>query len=27
MRGNSCVDDAVESWLIEGTAPKPDLKC
>ena len=27
QRGNSCVDDAVEGWLIKGTAPKPDLKC
>jgi pimeloyl-ACP methyl ester carboxylesterase len=27
QRGNSCVDEAVEAWLIKGTAPKPDLKC
>lgn len=27
QRGNECVDDAVESWLIDGTAPKPDLRC
>jgi pimeloyl-ACP methyl ester carboxylesterase len=27
QRGNSCVDDAVEAWLIKGTVPKPDLKC
>jgi len=27
QRGNSCVDDAVERWLIKGTAPKPDLHC
>ena len=27
QRGNSCVDDAVEQWLIEGDAPKPDLHC
>jgi pimeloyl-ACP methyl ester carboxylesterase len=27
MRGNSCVDEAVESWLIEGAVPEPDLKC
>jgi pimeloyl-ACP methyl ester carboxylesterase len=25
--GNSCVDDAVEGWLLEGTPPKPDLMC
>jgi pimeloyl-ACP methyl ester carboxylesterase len=27
QRGNSCVDSAVEKWLISGVAPKPDLKC
>jgi pimeloyl-ACP methyl ester carboxylesterase len=27
QRGNDCVDTAVERWLIDGTAPKPDLKC
>jgi pimeloyl-ACP methyl ester carboxylesterase len=27
QRGNSCVDSAVEKWLIDGVAPKPDLKC
>lgn len=27
QRGNSCVDDAVEGWLINGTVPKPDLHC
>lgn len=27
QRGNSCVDDAVEQWLIDGTVPKPDLHC
>ncbi|MGY2877176.1 pimeloyl-ACP methyl ester carboxylesterase [Marmoricola sp. URHA0025 HA25] len=26
-RGNSCVDDAVESWLVKGKVPEPDLKC
>jgi pimeloyl-ACP methyl ester carboxylesterase len=25
--GNSCVDDAVEGWLLEGTPPTPDLMC
>lgn len=25
--GNACVDDAVEAYLIEGTAPKADLSC
>jgi len=24
---NSCVDDAVEGWLVAGTKPKPDLHC
>jgi pimeloyl-ACP methyl ester carboxylesterase len=27
QRGNSCVDDAVEGWLIDGTVPKRDLRC
>jgi pimeloyl-ACP methyl ester carboxylesterase len=27
QRGNSCVDDAVEAWLIQGTVPKNDLRC
>ncbi|HET6153846.1 MAG TPA: alpha/beta hydrolase [Marmoricola sp.] len=27
QQGNSCVDDAVEAWLIKGTQPKPDLHC
>ncbi|HET6166002.1 MAG TPA: alpha/beta hydrolase [Marmoricola sp.] len=27
QRGNSCVDDAVERWLVDGTVPKPDLHC
>jgi pimeloyl-ACP methyl ester carboxylesterase len=27
QRGNGCVDDAVEHWLIDGDAPKPDLHC
>lgn len=27
QRGNSCVDEAVEKWLIEATAPKVDLSC
>jgi len=27
QRGNSCVDDAVESWLIGGKAPRRDLHC
>jgi len=27
QRGNSCVDDAVEAWLIQGQAPKDDLHC
>jgi pimeloyl-ACP methyl ester carboxylesterase len=27
QRGNNCVDDAVEGWLIDGTVPKPNLKC
>jgi pimeloyl-ACP methyl ester carboxylesterase len=27
QRGSSCVDDAVEKWLIQGKAPKPDLMC
>ena len=27
QRGNSCVDDAVETWLIKGAPPKRDLKC
>jgi hypothetical protein len=27
QRGNSCVDDAVEQWLVKGTVPKPDLHC
>ena len=27
QRGNSCVDDAVELWLIKGVVPKPGLTC
>ena len=27
QQGNSCVDQAVERWLVAGTEPKPDLKC
>jgi pimeloyl-ACP methyl ester carboxylesterase len=27
QRGNSCVDDAVENFLIKGTVPKDGLKC
>jgi pimeloyl-ACP methyl ester carboxylesterase len=27
QRGNDCVDEAVESWLIKGVAPEPDLRC
>lgn len=27
QRGSACVDDAVERWLVEGKAPKPDLMC
>lgn len=27
QRGSDCVDDAVESFLIEGAVPQPDLKC
>jgi hypothetical protein len=27
QRGNSCVDTAVEKWLIDGTVPKPNLMC
>jgi pimeloyl-ACP methyl ester carboxylesterase len=27
QRGNSCVDDAVEQYLIKGVVPKPNLKC
>jgi pimeloyl-ACP methyl ester carboxylesterase len=27
QRGNSCVDDAVERWLIKGVPPEPDLHC
>jgi pimeloyl-ACP methyl ester carboxylesterase len=27
MQGNSCVDRAVEGWLVAGRRPKPDLKC
>lgn len=26
-RGNSCVDDAVEAWLIRGKVPPRDLRC
>jgi pimeloyl-ACP methyl ester carboxylesterase len=26
-RGNSCVDDAVESYLVDGVDPPPDLYC
>jgi pimeloyl-ACP methyl ester carboxylesterase len=26
-KGNKCVDDAVESYLLKGTAPTTDLKC
>ncbi|MFL6159459.1 MAG: alpha/beta hydrolase [Marmoricola sp.] len=27
QQGNSCVDDAVEGWLVSGTKPEPDLHC
>jgi pimeloyl-ACP methyl ester carboxylesterase len=27
QRGNSCVDNAVEAWLIQGKVPKADLHC
>lgn len=27
QQGNSCVDDAVESWLISATVPPANLKC
>jgi pimeloyl-ACP methyl ester carboxylesterase len=27
QRGNSCVDDAVERWLIDGKVPKQNLMC
>jgi pimeloyl-ACP methyl ester carboxylesterase len=27
QRGNSCVDDAVEDWLIKATVPAENLKC
>jgi len=27
QRGNDCVDNAVEDWLIHGRKPKPDLHC
>jgi len=27
QRGNSCVDEAVEGWLVRGTVPPADLKC
>ncbi len=27
QRGNDCVDDAVEAWLISGKVPKADLRC
>ena len=27
QRGNSCVDDAVERWLIRGVVPEDDLHC
>jgi pimeloyl-ACP methyl ester carboxylesterase len=27
QRGNNCVDDAVEAWLIQGQVPKEDLHC
>lgn len=27
QRGSGCVDNAVEEFLIDGTLPKPDLKC
>jgi pimeloyl-ACP methyl ester carboxylesterase len=27
QRGNSCVDDAVEVWLVDGTVPQNNLKC
>ncbi len=26
-KGNDCVDDAVDSYLIEGTVPADDLRC
>ena len=25
--GNECVDNAVETYLLQGTAPTADLKC
>ena len=27
MRSNSCVDDAVDAYLLEGTVPPPGLRC
>ncbi|MFL6061056.1 MAG: alpha/beta hydrolase [Marmoricola sp.] len=27
QRGNSCVDDAVENWLVSGTVPRANLMC
>jgi len=27
QQGNSCVNEAVEAWLVAGTKPKPDLHC
>ncbi|MBO9522572.1 MAG: alpha/beta fold hydrolase [Nocardioidaceae bacterium] len=27
QRGNACVDDAVEAWLIRGKVPPQDLRC
>lgn len=27
QRGNDCVDDAVERWLVSGKAPRSDLRC
>jgi hypothetical protein len=26
-QGNSCVDDAIQAWLLDGKVPKADLKC
>ncbi|RNL81491.1 alpha/beta hydrolase [Nocardioides marmorisolisilvae] len=27
QQGNTCVNEAVEAWLVSGTKPKPDLHC
>jgi hypothetical protein len=26
-QGNTCVDDAVDAYLVDGTAPTSDLRC